>query len=479
MKCEKGMSFEECELAILRAAVDKADKRLGTKLIRKPEVQEIIYIVETFLRKKKRMCYGGTAINNLLPKEDQFYDKSAELPDYDFWSPEPMSDAKELADMYYKRGFFEVEAKAGAHAGTFKVFVNFMPVADISFMPPELYKTVFKHAISVAGIYYSPPNFLRMLMYLELSRPEGDVSRWEKVLKRIRLLNKNYPVTARDCDIMEIQRMFDPTGKLPEGEEKKIFYITRQTLMAQGVVFFGALANSIYLRYLKRFRHKKIPHVPDFDVIADDPERVATVLKERLADAGIKKVKSKRRPAVGEIIPSSIEVMVGKETIAFIYEPIACHSFNEVKIKGKPVKIASIDTMLSFYLAFIYANRPYYDPNRIICMSHYLFEVQERNRLSQKGVLKRFGLDCYGEELHTKEKVREKKSQRYKELKESGKQGSREWEYFFLNYSPGKDEKAPRSRKKRKTRRRRSRRGKKSRKKRKGIFANLASTIVA
>ena len=152
MKCERGMSFEECELAILRAAVDKADKRLGKKLIRKPEVQEIIYIVETFLRKKKRMCYGGTAINNLLPKEDQFYDKSAELPDYDFWSPEPMKDAKELADMYYQRGFFEVEAKAGAHSGTFKVFVNFMPVADISFMPKTLYKSVFRHAISVAGI---------------------------------------------------------------------------------------------------------------------------------------------------------------------------------------------------------------------------------------------------------------------------------------------------------------------------------------
>ena len=98
MKCEKGMSFEECELAILRAAVDKADKRLGTKLIRKPEVQEIIYIVETFLRKKKRMCYGGTAINSLLPKEDQFYDKSAELPDYDFFSPDALKDAKDLVE---------------------------------------------------------------------------------------------------------------------------------------------------------------------------------------------------------------------------------------------------------------------------------------------------------------------------------------------------------------------------------------------
>ena len=49
------------------------------------------------------MCYGGTAINNILPEEDQFYDKSIEIPDYDFYSPDALGDAKELADLYYKK----------------------------------------------------------------------------------------------------------------------------------------------------------------------------------------------------------------------------------------------------------------------------------------------------------------------------------------------------------------------------------------
>ena len=96
--------------------------------------------------------------------------------------------------------------------------------------------------------------------------------------------------------------------------------------------------------------------------------------------------------------------------------------------------------MLSFYLAFLYVNRPYYDPQRILCMSHYLFKVQQRHRLEQKGILKRFSIDCYGEEKHTKEKVRAEKTKRYKEL--SKKKGDKEWEYYFLNYKPGeKDEK--------------------------------------
>ena len=37
-----------------------------------------------------------------------------------------MEDAIELADIYYKEGFTEVEAKAGMHFGTYKVYVNFI-----------------------------------------------------------------------------------------------------------------------------------------------------------------------------------------------------------------------------------------------------------------------------------------------------------------------------------------------------------------
>ena len=84
MSCNKQMSFEECELAILRQAVDSVDQIEGEELLRNPEVKEIITIVEEFLR-KKLVCYGGTAINALLPTDDQFYDPAVELPDYDFF----------------------------------------------------------------------------------------------------------------------------------------------------------------------------------------------------------------------------------------------------------------------------------------------------------------------------------------------------------------------------------------------------------
>ena len=73
--CDKSMSFDECELAILRVATDKAEERVGKASVNSPEVKKIIEIVEQFLKKKQLVAYGGTAINSILPKEDQFYDK--------------------------------------------------------------------------------------------------------------------------------------------------------------------------------------------------------------------------------------------------------------------------------------------------------------------------------------------------------------------------------------------------------------------
>jgi len=55
-------SYEDKELEILRNAVDSAEKRTGRKIASSPEIQQIISIVEEFLRKKKismlwRNCY--------------------------------------------------------------------------------------------------------------------------------------------------------------------------------------------------------------------------------------------------------------------------------------------------------------------------------------------------------------------------------------------------------------------------------------
>jgi hypothetical protein len=427
----KNLTFSECELTILRMAVDNAEEKMGKRIVNSEDVQKIIDIVEEFIKKKKLICYGGTAINNILPEDDKFYDKNYELPDYDFFSVNALNDAKNLADIYYEKGFLNVEAKSGRHHGTYKVFVNYIGVADITFLSKDIFNAIKKDAISIGGILYAPPNFLRMSMYLELSRPAGDISRWEKILKRLILLNKNYPITNIDCNNISIQRLMEKKNF----NEEKVFDIIKNTLTNQGVVFFGSYANSLYSYYMPKKLKKNIEKFADFDVISNKPQTTAEIVKERLIDNGIKYIKIIKHNAVGEIVPEHYEVKIGKDTVLFIYKPIGCHSYNTIIINGKKIKIATIDTMLSFYLAFLYANKPYYNQfiDRILCMSKFLFDVQQKNRLAQKGLLKRFSITCYGHQ-ETIEEIKAEKAKKYKELKKNDNQ--KLLDEWFLNYMP-------------------------------------------
>ena len=76
---------------------------------------------------------------------------------------------------------------------------------------------------------------------------------------------------------------------------------------------------------------------------------------------------------------------------------------------------------------------PHYDKDRLICIAMFLFQLEEHNRLEQRGILKRFSIECYGKQP-TLEDTRSKKSEMYKEL--AGQRGTKEYEMWFLKYVP-------------------------------------------
>lgn len=426
--CEN-LTFNECELFILRQSVDNAKFKSNQEELKSPEIKIIFDILENFIKRKKLILYGGIAINNILPKKDQYYDKKYELPDYDIYSKNSINDAKELVDLYAFHGFKECEAKSAIHVGTYKIYVNFIPVADITQVPPKLFNSISKEAILVDGMLHCDPNLLRMSIYLELSRPFGDASRWEKILKRLILLNKNYPLKSKNCDTINFQRNMKISS---EGD--KIFNIFKKIFIEEGVVFFGAYALSKYSKYMPKNLKKKFSKTPDFDVLSINPYDVSNKIKKKLKENGINNCNIVKHSQIGEIIPEHYDIQIGKDSVAFIYNPIACHSYNIIKEGNYKIKIATIDTMLSFYLAFLYADLEHYDKKRILCMSKYLFEVQSRNRLAQKGVLKRFSINCYGHQKTLKEIFAEK-SEKFKKIKKNNK----DYEKYFLRYRTNKN----------------------------------------
>jgi hypothetical protein len=78
-------------------------------------------------------------------------------------------------------------------------------------------------------------------------------------------------------------------------------------------------------------------------------------------------------------------------------------------------------------------------------MSKFLFDVEHRNRLEQKGILKRFSVNCYGTQA-TLESIRAEKMEKFKELKD--KRGTREYDMWFLKYTFDKDKPKPKPKQK-------------------------------
>lgn len=454
-------TLDDLEQALVKKAVETIGAKIGAKKTSDPKVKDMIAIVERFIKKNELVCYGGTAINNILPEEAQFYDKKTEIPDYDFYSPSALEHAKDLADEFYNNGYSEVEAKSGMHHGTYKVFVNFVGIADITQLDPTLFKNIRADAIKVDGILYAPPNLLRMGMYLELSRPEGDVSRWEKVSKRLALLNKHHPLIAEGCTPDKLAVPFqtpkktgdqhkhkhkhkqihvgtptadeidDSRPNADEAEEVRMFRTVRNAFIDEDLVFFGGYAISQYARYLPQSDKALFSQIPHFDVLSTDPEASAAKVKERLEDNDFKGIVVTKHSGIGEIVPEHYEVSVGKVSVAFIYKPVACHSYNVIQAGKRRVRIASMDTMLSLYLAMLYTDKPYYDVERILCMCKQLYNIQQRNRLSQTGLLRRFGATCYGKQ-ETLDDIKAAKAEKYQELKRDDP----EYEEWFLKYSP-------------------------------------------
>jgi hypothetical protein len=463
--CNQDMTEDECELAILQNAVNESEALEGVRQVNDPKIKKMLHILEKFLSKGKNICYGGIALNAVLPNKMKFYDFDSELPDYDFFSRDALKDTIELCDLYHRAGFKDVEGRSGVNHGTFKVFVNYVAIADITQMDPVFFDNLLKESIKIKNIYYSSIHFLRMALYIELSRPKGDISRWEKVFKRLTLLNHYYPLKSEiPCELVNIQRSMtrvsvienslknlsrdsgssnsektlEKTLKERKDEQTEIYRIVLDILIQKGVVFFGGYAASLYADRMPEEKRQWVQKIPDFDVLCDkNIEECAQAVVKGLKKAGYESVKMIENQALGKYIPRNFQIVLfEKDTVCFIHETVACHSYNTISKGGKKIKVATIDTILSFYLAFLYSGKDYIYRERILCISQYLFEVEQQNRLEQTGILKRFTMDCIGKQKSLIN-ILEEKSAKFEALK--NQKNSLEYYSWFFKYNPGKD----------------------------------------
>ena len=416
------------------------ERRQGHEMMQNHAVIDMMRIVEKFIEDRRLICYGGTAINNILPRAMQFYDTTVELPDYDFFSPDPVKDTKDLADLYAQKGYTDVVASSGVHGGTFKVHVNYVPVADITFLDTKLYIALKDHTIIRNGIHYAPPTYLKMLMHLELSRPDGDVTRWDKVANRLALLDEAYPMHEAGCT-KRVREQLVRDRQVYTDRFPGIISDLRDFLARQQVVFAGAFALDEINYLLHRRREPEIVPMTSVVAISIEAKNVALDVKRKLESERYK-TRIEEHEEVGEVVAKHWSVHINEQVVAIIFQALQCHAINPISINDRNYRIATIDTLLTLYLPFVFVQTPLFSREMIVCLCNDLSLLAQKCRVDARGPLARFDRPCYGQQT-TLADIRRKKNQIFKRLQ--GKQDKKSKDdrtYYFLRYEPGANRQA-------------------------------------
>jgi hypothetical protein len=291
--------------------------------------------------------------------------------------------------------------KPGVHLGTYKVFADYHGVADITFIIPKIFNHLWSEKITRNGLHYVPPDFLRMSMYLELSRPEGDVSRWEKVYTRLTLLNRRYPIVCR--------RVPTEVDKLSPEQKKDAL----ELLKHNPVVLLGFSAVS-------RHEKKAVWYTP-----------VTLLAEKETIDKLIKGHKTEHKEA-SEILPARTDVLDKNGDVMYqFYETQACHSYHNT---GEGIKVASIPTLLMFFMALMYSDESKDDVSRLMCVAQRLVE------LADDKPKRRFALltpsECLGKQKELLD-LRRERVELYEKIKKD--KTSPDFVQYFFTYNPKAD----------------------------------------
>ncbi|WEG42116.1 BA71V-C475L [African swine fever virus] len=162
------------------------------------EIEAALEVVREFIIKKKLILYGGIAIDYALHLKGSSIYPEGERPDFDMFSPNHVEDAYELADLLYEKGFKQVGTVRAIHVQTMRVRTDFVWVADLSYMPSNIFDTI--PTLTYKNLKIIHPDYQRAGLHLAFcfpfdNPPREDVfSRFKKDLQRYNLIEKYYPI---------------------------------------------------------------------------------------------------------------------------------------------------------------------------------------------------------------------------------------------------------------------------------------------
>jgi len=163
-------------------------------------IDRALEIVRKFICERDVVLFGGLAIDYALRLKGASIYPDDQRPDFDFLSTRSVEDAFDLADILANEGFPGVAAVRAIHVQTMKVRVDAVWVADVGYVPPDVYAAI--PTFEYRGMRVVHPDFQRLDIHLAFCFPfngpprEDVFHRWKKDAHRLNLLQELYPVTV-------------------------------------------------------------------------------------------------------------------------------------------------------------------------------------------------------------------------------------------------------------------------------------------
>ena len=256
-------------------------------------------------------------------------------------------------------------------------------------MPQQVYSILWKESAIIDGIHYVGANFLRSNMYKELSQPEGEIDRWEKVYSRLVLLNTAVPIDT--CK--------EKAGSRSEALIPKEIYLNIfQFLIQYRRILAGASIKKIYQKKHRNYSWLLSDNDSPILFFSPNPENDLIALHGIIG-----KVSVDRHAPISDVVPGYIVVNGSNNNIiCIIIEEYACHSYNIVRLQdNSEILVASLDTAIRLFYSLSIVEKLIGETS-IHCVAQNLVDISMKIRSGKlQSDFPLFSIECMGHQ-HTK-----------------------------------------------------------------------------
>lgn len=372
----------------------------------KKESDQVMNIITKFTKNKKRKLYGGYALNILLKhkslKEAIYSDY--DLPDLDFYTPQPVEDIIELCNILHDEKFVSIQGKEAQHKETYSIFVNGNLYCDLTYVPKNIYNRM--PFMTIDGFTVIHPHFM-MIDYLRMfTDPIISYWRLDKAMPRFYKLQKYYPLLDIKENIVLSELNLD------------IYQVILNILMnKKNIIVIGGYAYNTYLKESKL--NLKPLNNPFFEVILTNYEKeghdILVSLKEQYIKGEFKIVEY--YPFFMYTGHTAIIYHNNIPIIRLLSNNKRCIPYNTISLnKNDFIQIGTFDVVLLYCMIYAIVYRTNKDIkltnsyqrmiSDLIKMKNKYFK-DNKKKITDNTLFESFKVECTGTAIHPLKEYRD------------------------------------------------------------------------